>query len=231
MLSAKASYGVMPVPVGAAATRRAGAIVTAKVQEQGGTLKRLGSTRKPLSSTAPPKRTGGSEGNPFLTAPDWLTGKKSGAAPAPAKPAPKAAPPAPKPAFSLPKLAPKPEPKPAPKPAPKAVPKPAPKAAAPKAASAAPSLPSVRRRAQVVRQRRAFSRAAATQLALPESRFARLALGVAGGTVLLSVAVRPRPPCAPRANAAKPQPRAQPQRRQRSPAARLLTPAAGSSAD
>jgi len=154
MLSAKASYGVMPVPVAGAsarpATRRA---TVAKVQEQGGTVKRLGSTRKPLSSAPPPKRNGPSEANPFLTAPDWLTGKKSEKSAAPPAPA-KAAPPAPKPAFALPKLAPKPEPKPAPKPAPKAVPKPAAKPAAAKPASAAPSLPAVRLAAQVVRLRR-----------------------------------------------------------------------------
>ena len=153
MLSAKASYGVMlmPVPVAGASTRPATRRATvAKVQEQGGTVKRLGSTRKPLSSAPPPKRKGPSEANPFLTAPAWLTGKPSAAPPAPAK----AAPPAPKPAFALPKLAPKPEPKPAPKPAPKAVPKPAAKPAAAKAASAAPSLPAVRLAAQVVRMRR-----------------------------------------------------------------------------
>ena len=152
MLS-KASYGVMPVRGGAAARPASRRATVAKVQEQGGTVKRLGSTRKPLSSAPPPKRNGAAEGNPFLTAPDWLTGKKSGAPPAPAKAAPKAAPPAPKPAFALPKLAPKPEPKPAPKPAPKAVPKPAAKPAAAKAASSSPSLPAVRRAAQVVRLR------------------------------------------------------------------------------
>jgi hypothetical protein len=139
MLSAKAHYGVMPVPVvaGRAASCRAAPVV-ARLSEQGGTVKRGNVQRKPLSSAPAPQRSGGpSSGNPFLTAPEcvqnmqfaacsrtdascalrrcsWLLGKPSSgtkSVTAPAKPGAKpAAKPAPKPAA-------KPAAKPASKPA------------------------------------------------------------------------------------------------------------------
>lgn len=76
MLSAKAHYGVMPVPVvaGRAASCRAAPVV-ARVSESGGTVKRGSSSisRKPLSSAPAPKNAGGSvSGNPFLTAPECV---------------------------------------------------------------------------------------------------------------------------------------------------------------